>query len=81
MDHTTDKIHVMPLGDQWQVEAQSGIPLAHAPDQPTAIEIARRLAQESSQTTVILHDGDGVTEEISVPGEGRADSFNFSPEQ
>ena len=81
MDHTTDKIHVMPLGDQWQIEAQSGIPLAHAPDRDTAIGVARRLARENSQPSVILHVGDGVTEEISVPGEGRADAVNLAPEQ
>lgn len=66
MDHTTDKIHVMPLGDQWEVEAQSGAPLAHDPDREGAVETAKDLARQQHISTVILHDGDGVTEEVPV---------------
>jgi len=81
MEHNTDKIHIMPLGDQWEVEAQSGAPLAHAPDRDSAIALARSLASEAGQEVVILHDGDGVTEEITVTGEADAQPTNLSPEQ
>jgi hypothetical protein len=67
MDHTTDKIHVMPLGDQWEIEAQSGAPLAHETDREAAIATAKVLAEERGMPSVVLHDGDGVTEEIVVP--------------
>lgn len=67
MEHETDKIHVMPLGDQWEVEAQSGAPLAHAPSRDEAVETARLLASEQGIPSIVLHDGDGVTEEVSVP--------------
>jgi hypothetical protein len=74
MDHITDKIHVMPLGDQWEVEAQSGAPLAHETNREDAIETAKILAGEQGMPCVVLHDGDGVTEEIEVPP-------SISPEQ
>lgn len=67
MDHSTDKIHVMPLGDQWEVEAQSGAPLAHETNRDEAIATAKALAEEQGMPCVVLHDGDGVTEEITVP--------------
>lgn len=67
MEHETDKIHVMPLGDQWEVEAQSGAPLAHEPSKDEAVETAKLLASEHGMPSIVLHDGDGVTEEIVVP--------------
>jgi hypothetical protein len=67
MDHTTDKIHIMPLGERWEVEAQSGAPLAHEIHREEAIATARTLAREKGMPCVVLHDGDGVTEEIQVP--------------
>ena len=67
MDHSTDKIHVMPLGDQWEVEAQSGAPLAHETSREEAIATAKTLAADCGMSSVVLHDGDGVTEEIVVP--------------
>lgn len=67
MEHHTDKIHVMPLGDRWEVEAQSGKPLAQDESQAGAVETARKLARQEGVKTVILHDGDGVTEEVPVP--------------
>lgn len=69
MDHTSDKIHVMPLGDQWEIEAQSGTPLGHEVTRDGAIAMARRLAAEAGLTCVVLHDGDGVTEEIPLSPE------------
>lgn len=74
MDHTSDKIHVMPLGDQWEVEAQSGAPLAHEPDREAAIETAKAMAGERGMPSVVLHDGDGVTEEIVVPPPAQTES-------
>lgn len=71
MDHTTDKLHIMPLGDQWEVEAPSGAPLAHEPDRQAAIETAKAMASECGMPVVVLHDGDGVTEEIVVPSATR----------
>lgn len=74
MQPDTDQIHVMPLGDQWQVEGQSGIPLAHAPDRHNAISIARRIANEKEHLTILLHEADGVTQEISTSGEAEPQS-------
>jgi len=74
MDHTTDKLHIMPLGDQWEVEAQSGAPLAHEPDRQAAIETAKAMASERGMPAVVLHDGDGVTEEIVVPPSTQTES-------
>ena len=66
MDHTTDKIHVMPDEGQWDVEDQQGALLAHSVDRDIAIEEARRLARARGLTAVVVHDGDGVTEEVPV---------------
>lgn len=69
MDHDTDKIHVMPTGGTWEVEDQSGDPLAREGDKEDAIETAKEIALKEGISTVILHDGDGVTEEVPVPAE------------
>ena len=66
MDHTTDKIHVMPDEGQWNVEDQDGLLLAHFEDTTQALKEARRLARLRGISVVVLHDGDGVTEEIPV---------------
>ncbi len=66
MDHTTDKIHVMPDEGQWDVEDQDGALLTHDIDRDAAIARAKDLARERGVRTVVLHDGDGVTEEIAV---------------
>ncbi len=66
MDHTTDKIHVMPDKGQWNVEDQDGLLLAHSVEKGDAIEEARRLALQRNIRTVVVHDGDGVTEEVPV---------------
>jgi hypothetical protein len=66
MDHTTDKIHVMPDEAQWDVEDQDGALLTHDIDKDAAIARAKDLARERGLQTVVLHDGDGVTEEIAV---------------
>ncbi len=66
MDHTSDKIHVMPDEGQWDVEDQEGLLLAHFADRAEAIEEARRLGRQKALETVIVHDGDGVTEEVEV---------------
>lgn len=75
MDHETDKIHIMPLGDQWEVEAQSGAPLAHETTRDEAVQTAKILAGERGMPCVILHDGDGVTEEIVVPPANQENTF------
>jgi diacylglycerol kinase family enzyme len=69
MEHDTDKIHVIPNGEAWEVEAQSGEPLATDSDKAHAIETAKEIAHEQGISTVILHDGDGITEEVPVPDE------------
>jgi nucleotide-binding universal stress UspA family protein len=66
MEHATDKIHVIFLVDDWEVESQSGVPLAHANDKSEAINAAKKLAEQRGIKTVILHHGDGVTEEIAA---------------
>jgi hypothetical protein len=65
MDKKADKIHVTPLGDHWEIEAQSGKPLAHEQDKCEAIKTAETLAQEQGIETIILHEGDGTTAEVA----------------
>lgn len=60
-----DKIHVISLADDWEVESQSGVTLAHENDKCDAIDTAKKLAEQRGIRTVILHHGDGVTEEIA----------------
>ena len=64
MEQETDKIHVISLADDWEVESQSGVPLAHEDEKCDAIDTAKKLAQQRGIETVILHHGDGVTEKI-----------------
>jgi Uncharacterized protein conserved in bacteria (DUF2188) len=64
MEQETDKIHVISLADDWEVESQSGVPLAHEDEKCDAVDTARKLAQQQGIDTVILHHGDGVTEKI-----------------
>jgi hypothetical protein len=64
MEEENDKIHVISLADDWEVESQSGVPLAHEEEKCDAIETARKLAEQRGIQTVILHHGDGVTEKI-----------------
>ena len=64
MEQENDKIHVISLADDWEVESQSGVPLAHEDDKCDAIDTARNLARQRGIETVILHHGDGVTEKI-----------------
>jgi hypothetical protein len=65
MERETDKIHVISLADDWEVESQSGATLAHENDKCDAIDTAKKLAEQRGIRTVILHHGDGVTEEIA----------------
>jgi hypothetical protein len=67
MDKQTDKIHVTPLGDHWEIEAQSGKPLAHEDDKCEAVKTAKTLAQEQGIETVIVHEGNGMTEQLPSP--------------
>jgi hypothetical protein len=39
-EHETDKIHVIFLADDWEVEFQSGVPLAHEDEKCDAIDTA-----------------------------------------
>ena len=65
MTDPENKIHVMPVDpNDWEVEEQSGDVVAHAPDLESAIAVARDVAEERGIETVIVHDGDGVTEAI-----------------
>jgi uncharacterized protein DUF2188 len=86
MEQETDKIHVISLADDWEVESQSGVPLAHEEEKCDAVDTARKLAQQQGIETVILHHGDGVTEKIEVrPTEettahGQAGEPRSSPE-
>jgi len=67
MDKKSDKIHVTLLGDHWEIEAQSGKPLAHEQDKCEAIKTAETLAHEQGIETIILHEGDGTTAEMAAP--------------
>jgi hypothetical protein len=90
MEQENDKIHVISLADDWEVESQSGVPLAHENDKCDAIDTARKLAQQRGIETVILHHGDGVTEKIpatpteeatapAAVGEPRSSSAGVAP--
>jgi hypothetical protein len=90
MEQENDKIHVISLADDWEVESQSGVPLAHEDDKCDAIDTARKLAQQRGIESVILHHGDGVTEKIPAmpteettapaePGEPRSSSEGGVP--
>lgn len=76
MDHETDKIHIMPVAHSWEVELQSGQAVTREPSVEQAIHSAQDLAREQGVNTIILHDGDGVTEEIPV-----LDSIPSKPNQ
>ena len=67
MQHAKDKIHIMPHEGWWQVEDQAGYRLALEVTQSSAVATAKALARKQHLDTVILHDGDGVTEPIAVP--------------
>jgi len=64
----SDKIHVMPDGAQWEIENQDGDVLAVEIDLARAIGIAKEFAREQGLGIVILHDPDGVTEEVPAAG-------------
>jgi diacylglycerol kinase family enzyme len=64
MTDPEDKIHVIPLGSDWEIEAQSGAPITHEEKKGDAIAVACEIAREEGIQTVIVHDGDGVTEAV-----------------
>jgi hypothetical protein len=66
MDQKADKIHVTPLGDHWDVEAESGKTLAQEEDK-REVKTAEILAQEQGVESIILHEGDGTFAEIAAP--------------
>ena len=74
MDKQTNQIHVTPLGDHWEIEAQSGKPLAHEDDKCEAVKTAKTLAQEQGVETVIVHEGDGMTEQLRAPSVKKSDT-------
>jgi Uncharacterized protein conserved in bacteria (DUF2188) len=61
MNHTSDAIHVTPLSEHWEIESQSGKPLAHEEDKCEAVKTAETLAREQGIDIIILHEGDGTT--------------------
>ncbi len=61
MREETDKIHVTPLGQHWEI----GKPLAHEDDKCEAVKTARALAQEQGIETVTVHEGDGIIEQVA----------------
>lgn len=66
MNADKDKLHVIPLQGHWEVEDQSGLPLAQEENMEDAIRDARVIAEQTNIEKIILHDGDGVTEDIEV---------------
>ena len=81
MEHEPDKIHVISLADDWEVESQGGVPLAHENDKCDAIDTAKHLVQQRVIETVILHHGDGVTEELPVPPVGKSATLSLNSRQ
>lgn len=74
MNDPEDKIHVLPLGADWEVETQSGTPIAHEEEKADAVKVALDRAKEEGVDTVIVHHGDGVTEAVhsAEPKSGEA---------
>jgi len=66
MNADEDKLHVIPLDGHWEVEDQSGLPLAQEDTKEEAIRDAQCIAEKGHIPRIVLHDGDGVTEDISV---------------
>jgi hypothetical protein len=76
MNEPDEKIHVIPLGEDWEVEAQSGAPLAHDTDRNAAVTTAIELARQDGIETVIVHDGHGVTEAVPTDKPTSGPQFN-----
>lgn len=65
MRDSEDKIHVMPVApNDWEIEVQTGDAVAHELDKERAVAVALDVARAEGIETVIVHDGDGVTEEL-----------------
>jgi hypothetical protein len=80
MNEPNDKIHVLPLGKDWEVEAQSGAPIAHEDRKEDAVKVACEVARAEGIETVIVHDGDGVTEAI-LPADVAPDAAPATPQE
>jgi len=80
MSDPDDKIHVIPLGADWEIETQSGTPLAHEGSKEEAVTAACEIAKEEGVATVIVHDGDGVTEAVH-PVPASSELSSISPEE
>lgn len=61
-----DRLHVMPLGSDWEVENEDGTPLAHAGDKAEALDLAREIAATEKADEIIVHDESGVTQTESL---------------
>ncbi|CAN5667619.1 hypothetical protein BH09VER1_BH09VER1_01250 [soil metagenome] len=66
MNADENKLHVIPLQGHWEVEDQSGMPLAQETNVEDAIRDARVIAEQAHIGKIILHDGEGVTEDIEI---------------
>lgn len=64
-----EKLHVIPLGEHWEVETENGTPLLHEEKKSEAVSAARDLARDQGVEEILVHDEDGVTENISVSPE------------
>ena len=80
MSDPQDKIHVLPLGEDWEVEAQSGAPIAHEETKEEAVALACEIARAEGVPTVIVHSGDGVTEAVSPTGAVANPHFEDQPQ-
>ncbi len=63
MPENTHKLHIMPAGDEWEVEDDEGAPLTPHESKEAAIADAQHLAQ-ATPTEILLHHPDGVTEPL-----------------
>jgi hypothetical protein len=62
-------LHVSQVGENWEVESDSGT-LGQAETQPEAVELAAELAAEAGAEKIEIHTSDGqVVKEIDVPPE------------
>jgi hypothetical protein len=61
MNDSQSPLHVNPIGENWEVESESGT-LGQAETKAEAEELATELAREMGAETVSVHTSDGLVE-------------------
>ena len=61
MEDNIKSLHVLPLGENWEVENEAAT-LGQAESRSEAIELAKELAAASEISKIIVHTSDGSEE-------------------